>query len=115
MFRVSIVGFQLIVESLFNLIFWICFRSVIESLIFFSSLLSYWWLHDFLWAQTSQVIQSYSSSLFAYDLHFLFEIEFVYCFNVLVIFISGALSFCINFLIPLVGLCDLTVDYEQTR
>jgi photosystem I P700 chlorophyll a apoprotein A2 len=43
------------------------------------------WLRDFLWAQASQVIQSYGSSLFAYGLLFL-GVHFVWAFSLMFIF-----------------------------
>ncbi|KAB1996490.1 hypothetical protein ES319_D13G236000v1, partial [Gossypium barbadense] len=44
-----------------------------------------WWLRDFLWAQASQVIQSYGSSLSAYGLLFL-GAHFVWAFNLMFLF-----------------------------
>ncbi|CAN6446913.1 unnamed protein product [Victoria cruziana] len=43
------------------------------------------WLRDFLWAQSSQVIQSYGSSLSAYDLFFLRD-HFVWAFSLMFLF-----------------------------
>ncbi|RYR60730.1 hypothetical protein Ahy_A04g017787 [Arachis hypogaea] len=43
------------------------------------------WLHDFLWAQASQVIQSYGSSLSAYGLFFL-GAHFVWAFSLMFLF-----------------------------
>ncbi|VAH75280.1 unnamed protein product [Triticum turgidum subsp. durum] len=43
------------------------------------------WLRDFLWAQASQVIQSYGSSLFAYGLFFL-GAHFVWAFSLMFLF-----------------------------
>ncbi|PHT47835.1 Photosystem I chlorophyll a apoprotein A1 [Capsicum baccatum] len=43
------------------------------------------WLHDFLWAQASQVIQSYGSSLSAYGLFFL-GTHFVWAFSLMFLF-----------------------------
>jgi photosystem I P700 chlorophyll a apoprotein A1 len=43
------------------------------------------WLHDFLWAQASQVIQSYGSSLSAYGLFFL-GAHFVWAFSFMFLF-----------------------------
>ncbi|KAI3784178.1 hypothetical protein L1987_43272 [Smallanthus sonchifolius] len=43
------------------------------------------WLRDFLWAQASQVIQSYGSSLSAYGLFFL-DAHFVWAFSLMFLF-----------------------------
>jgi hypothetical protein len=43
------------------------------------------WLRDFLWAQASQVIQSYGSSLSAYGLFFL-GAHFVWAFSLMFLF-----------------------------
>ncbi|KAJ0526389.1 Photosystem I P700 chlorophyll a apoprotein A1 [Helianthus annuus] len=43
------------------------------------------WLRDFLWAQASQVIQSYGSSLSAYGLFFL-GVHFVWAFSLMFLF-----------------------------
>jgi photosystem I P700 chlorophyll a apoprotein A1 len=45
------------------------------------------WLRDFLWAQASQVIQSYGSSLSAYGLFFL-GAHFVWAFSLMFLFSS---------------------------
>ncbi|CAN6476842.1 unnamed protein product [Victoria cruziana] len=45
------------------------------------------WLRDFLWAQSSQVIQSYGSSLSAYGLFFLCD-HFVWAFSLMFLFSS---------------------------
>jgi photosystem I P700 chlorophyll a apoprotein A1 len=43
------------------------------------------WLRDFLWAQASQVIQSYGSSLSTYDLLFL-GAHFIWTFSLMFLF-----------------------------
>ena len=59
------------------------------------------WLRDFLWAQASQVIQSYGSALSAYGLVFL-GAHFVWAFSLMFLF-SGR-GYCKNLLSLLFGL-----------